>query len=261
MNRYYSAELARFVSPDPYQASGGAGETQSWNRYTYVAGDTINFLDPHGLAACPAGSENTCVDVSEANDDVAYVGVTQQGPTQSQAYYTALRAQRAFVNMQTAINLLSARLLSTNCMKLLSPLGVTADDIRATAIGERAIDGTSLNAKLSTVSVQSPDFPDETLAQFFQNHPGVELLASGPRPNSSQTVIYYDPAALWQTGPILSFADVLHETLHNMGFYDNDPFGGAGLGANGKPTLATVFGPAGANTSSYSQKLQQCYPQ
>ncbi|MGE5648368.1 MAG: RHS repeat-associated core domain-containing protein [Acidobacteriota bacterium] len=49
MNRWYSSQVARFTSPDPYQASGGAADPQSWNRYSYVQNDPVNFVDPEGL--------------------------------------------------------------------------------------------------------------------------------------------------------------------------------------------------------------------
>jgi RHS repeat-associated protein len=48
MNRWYSSQVARFTSPDPYVASGGAAEPQSWNRYVYVQGDPVNSNDPSG---------------------------------------------------------------------------------------------------------------------------------------------------------------------------------------------------------------------
>jgi RHS repeat-associated protein len=47
--RYYSTQIARFTSPDPYQASGGPGDPQSWNRYAYVQNDPVNANDPSGL--------------------------------------------------------------------------------------------------------------------------------------------------------------------------------------------------------------------
>jgi RHS repeat-associated protein len=52
VNRYYESSLGRFVTPDPYMASGGVGEPGSWNRYAYVEGDPVNFYDPSGLDAC-----------------------------------------------------------------------------------------------------------------------------------------------------------------------------------------------------------------
>jgi RHS repeat-associated protein len=48
-NRYYSAGIGRFTTPDPYQASGGVGNPGSWNRYGYVEGDPVNYGDPGGL--------------------------------------------------------------------------------------------------------------------------------------------------------------------------------------------------------------------
>ena len=51
-NRYYSNAYGRFITPDPYQASGGTLEPQSWNRYAYTRGDPVNRLDPQGLRDC-----------------------------------------------------------------------------------------------------------------------------------------------------------------------------------------------------------------
>ena len=48
-NRYYSPILGRFLSPDPYRASGGPADPGSWNRYAYVMDDPVNLSDPEGL--------------------------------------------------------------------------------------------------------------------------------------------------------------------------------------------------------------------
>jgi RHS repeat-associated protein len=47
--RYYSPGTGRFLSADPYMASGGAANPSSWNRYAYVEGDPVNRYDPRGL--------------------------------------------------------------------------------------------------------------------------------------------------------------------------------------------------------------------
>ncbi len=47
--RHYAATYGRFMSPDPYQASGGPGDPGSWNRFAYVGGDPMNRVDPTGL--------------------------------------------------------------------------------------------------------------------------------------------------------------------------------------------------------------------
>jgi uncharacterized protein RhaS with RHS repeats len=47
--RYYANNFGRFMSPDPYKASGGTKSPGSWNRYTYVQGEPIDRTDPSGL--------------------------------------------------------------------------------------------------------------------------------------------------------------------------------------------------------------------
>jgi RHS repeat-associated protein len=47
--RYHQPGMGRFLTPDPYMASGGPADPGSWNRYAYVAGDPINFVDPRGM--------------------------------------------------------------------------------------------------------------------------------------------------------------------------------------------------------------------
>jgi RHS repeat-associated protein len=53
-NRYYSSILGRFLTPDPYRASGGAADPGSWNRYAYVGGDPVNYIDPGGTCKMTA---------------------------------------------------------------------------------------------------------------------------------------------------------------------------------------------------------------
>ncbi len=47
--RYYVPRSGRFLTPDPYRASAALTNPQTWNRYAYVAGDPVNFVDPWGL--------------------------------------------------------------------------------------------------------------------------------------------------------------------------------------------------------------------
>jgi RHS repeat-associated protein len=64
--RYYSSQIARFTTADPYQASGGPSDPQSWNRYAYVQGDPVNANDPSGnfLVACFSEDAETMYDGS-----------------------------------------------------------------------------------------------------------------------------------------------------------------------------------------------------
>jgi RHS repeat-associated protein len=56
MNRYYSSQWGRFLSPDPYGRSISLGNPQSWNRYGYTGGDPANGTDPSGLIDGPPGA-------------------------------------------------------------------------------------------------------------------------------------------------------------------------------------------------------------
>lgn len=50
--RFFSSGSGRFLTADPYMASGGTANPGSWNRYSYVEGDPVNFMDPEGLYKC-----------------------------------------------------------------------------------------------------------------------------------------------------------------------------------------------------------------
>jgi RHS repeat-associated protein len=62
MNRYYAPQWGRFTTPDPYQASAQFANPQSWNRYSYVENDPVNFNDPSGL---DPRAEKFCADQSK----------------------------------------------------------------------------------------------------------------------------------------------------------------------------------------------------
>jgi hypothetical protein len=49
--RYYSAGLGRFMRPD--NVSGNMTNPQSWNLYSYVVGNPVNFNDPTGHGPMP----------------------------------------------------------------------------------------------------------------------------------------------------------------------------------------------------------------
>jgi RHS repeat-associated protein len=51
--RQYTSQLARWMSPDPAGlAAVDPMNPQSWNRYSYVLNDPMDFVDPLGLATC-----------------------------------------------------------------------------------------------------------------------------------------------------------------------------------------------------------------
>jgi len=78
--RYYGSTYGRFASPDQYRAnSGGPGDPTdpgSWNRYSYVTGDPVNYYDSHGTIryctsgdGCPPPSPDPCYDAANGCND------------------------------------------------------------------------------------------------------------------------------------------------------------------------------------------------
>lgn len=49
IHRYYSSTLGRFTSPDLLFAEQDESDPQTWNLYTYVGNNPINYTDPFGL--------------------------------------------------------------------------------------------------------------------------------------------------------------------------------------------------------------------
>jgi RHS repeat-associated protein len=49
MMRRYESKWQRFAQPDPYDGSYALNDPQSFNRYSYVQNDPVNFVDPSGL--------------------------------------------------------------------------------------------------------------------------------------------------------------------------------------------------------------------
>jgi RHS repeat-associated protein len=56
--RYFSSLQGRFTSFDPLQASATPSNPQSWNRYSYVLGNPLRFVDPTGMLARDIVSNN-----------------------------------------------------------------------------------------------------------------------------------------------------------------------------------------------------------
>jgi RHS repeat-associated protein len=53
--RKQEQRAGRWTSPDPYKGSMSLGNPQSFNRYSYVENDAVNFVDPSGLNASSSG--------------------------------------------------------------------------------------------------------------------------------------------------------------------------------------------------------------
>ncbi|MGJ5820997.1 RHS repeat-associated core domain-containing protein, partial [Paludibaculum fermentans] len=72
-NRYYASAWGRFTSADPYRASAGPADPQSWNQYAYVGNDSVNFTDRRGTnrAAFDSNIVNFCMFSGTTWDELA----------------------------------------------------------------------------------------------------------------------------------------------------------------------------------------------
>jgi RHS repeat-associated protein len=68
MHRRYQSNWTRFSQPDPYDGSYDATNPQSFNRYSYVQNDPVNFVDPTGLNEAEPGS--ACSTNGHHNDGI-----------------------------------------------------------------------------------------------------------------------------------------------------------------------------------------------
>ena len=57
--RKNEGRAGRWTSPDPYNGSISLGNPQSFNRYSYVQNDPVNFIDPSGLDPSSPGTTYT----------------------------------------------------------------------------------------------------------------------------------------------------------------------------------------------------------
>src|SRR5271170_2995808 len=89
--RYYTAGLGRFMTPDPSSAGVAASTPQTWNPYTYVAGDPINANDSTGLCTVIfAGIMQGPAATNPISDLAASLGADSEYSYQGQSFPASL---------------------------------------------------------------------------------------------------------------------------------------------------------------------------
>ena len=67
--RYYAVGTGRFDTPDPTGLKAvNPARPSSWNRYLYVHGDPVNFMDRHGRNEYDCDPDEGCDDDDEGDD-------------------------------------------------------------------------------------------------------------------------------------------------------------------------------------------------
>lgn len=61
-SRFYSPYLNQFIQPDPIVPN--PYQPQQWNRYSYVGGNPVNYVDPSGMLRCFKDEEAECLVIS-----------------------------------------------------------------------------------------------------------------------------------------------------------------------------------------------------
>jgi RHS repeat-associated protein len=64
--RYHQPGMGRFLTPDPYQGSSEPDNPGSWNRYSYVGGDPIEYKDADGREECDPNEDGDCPEACPA---------------------------------------------------------------------------------------------------------------------------------------------------------------------------------------------------
>jgi RHS repeat-associated protein len=82
--RYYSSSLGHFMSPDPGNAGAANDDPQSWNAFSYVRNNPLNFTDPTGAVFC-----------RPANDDEQAQGLTLVCDVSNSQYVNSDKDQQA----------------------------------------------------------------------------------------------------------------------------------------------------------------------
>jgi RHS repeat-associated protein len=214
--RTYQAGSGRFLTPDPVKA-GDPADPASWNKYSYVQGDPINFVDPSGLES--EGPGETCVINGitypyACSDLVTAFGRNGSPGGSLPAAIKRLNAYTIAVNAMDAIT--NSKLDRPECQADLEKLGVTADQIHDVTRTQGVLDGTVSSSKVATVSTQTPDFAGQTVASFFASREGDTTTLAGNRVHS----LYIDPNDWSRKTGEVAFGTVLHEAMHFLGLTD-----------------------------------------
>jgi len=228
---------------------------QTWNRYAYVAGDPVNFVDPWGMdgyATDELWFDGQLWVVTEVDAEGVPWSVTMAFlPLRFAQRGIGLRdtelrgggvsegaAADGLTKAKRAARRLSKRRFSASCERTLSKLGTSANDIRGGARRAVVLDGTVSTELYSSLYKGEAARAGEALERL---HPGLtvgEYLRTHPNTGAISDLngnrIFVRPSYFDFVGQGYALAVVMHELLHNVtGLTDDRIQGLLGLPAAG----------------------------
>jgi RHS repeat-associated protein len=233
MQRNFSSQVGRFLTPDPYRASGGPAAPQSWNRYSYVEGDPVNFNDPEGLM----------ISVADMAEAIVRIRVIPLGWGKALDFFGPYRGGGAFwywgvgkpgndrlepdvPTNDWAHDRLSKRLgalESSHCGEVFQEAGIRLTDLRAAARKTRFYNPANPKYTGATVS-ELVGGGDNSIAGSPSAFGQTAAFFTGPRGNA--VMLYAD---FW--GPVgpqdeyfynVQGSQLLHELIHGLSGFRTD---------------------------------------
>jgi RHS repeat-associated protein len=247
--RYYVNNFARFMSADAYKASAGQGDPSSWNRYSYVGGDPINYVDPSGefrkvpdIFRNPALNLSVfcdflgrCYEASGPADDSGAGGLTQTGPPGTGGGGVTYANAESELNA-ARVTLIARTAFSDDCRAGLAKLGVTPEALRDSALTMGFANGFTANINIAAAysdplvgnadqfkwdKIYGSLLPDSQqhvpVSYLFLFNPGLHAWT----PYSGHT-IYFDAGRVDITSPSQNQGFLMHEFLHGVYGLDDE---------------------------------------
>jgi RHS repeat-associated protein len=240
VNRYYWVGTGRFMSPDPYMANsggaGGVGDPGSWNRYSYVGGDPVNWVDPGGLFQSAVNLPGTGAGPSTPLDGSFVSGIamgfymalgnvwmeSDQGwgqedvgsgnPLASLEAWSQSLDRKLRQGLPEPCNAALAKLDAVKTPNRTGSISATGLQVAlGRATFKNGVGSTDLYMALFPGrNAPSPGLANMTVGDYFATHTGTSALAA-----LGGNTIYFRPG-------FHTSATIMHELLHNLGLEDDD---------------------------------------
>jgi len=261
-NRYYSSMQGRFMSADPYRASGGPADPGSWNRYAYTRGDPVNRVDPFGLDDCiPSPGIDFCVTGTGTGSTISTypVNYASAASTGYLAFHRKARTNSTYDWVQklgmaaNSLSKISQDDLPHPCDQDIASLTQASNGKITWSSIEGAVNKlVAYNGKTSTflyndVFQNSPNYvagrtPGFTVANYFDRNRGTNALTILGGNALGMSVVFFRPSFVANNSPAGNEALLMHEMLHTLDLEDPEIENALGIsGSHGSADIDKAF--------------------